>query len=54
MTKCLFVTLERHGSLIKNAIKQTSSPVNAHGRCVVGIWAENNISQDEDALPLYT
>ena len=54
MTKCLFVTLERHVLLIKNAIKQTSSPVNAHGRCMVGIWAENNISQDEDALPLYT
>ena len=54
MAKCLFVKLERHVSMIKNAIKQISSAINAYGRCVVEIWAKKNISQDEDALPLYT
>ena len=54
MTNCLFVTLERHVLLIKNAIEPISSPTNAYGRSVVKIWMKSNISQDKDALPFYT
>ena len=55
MTNGLFVTLERHVLLIKNAIELISSPTNAYGRSIIKIWTKSNISQDkDDALPFYT
>jgi hypothetical protein len=54
MTKCLFVTLERHVLLIKNANLTDHFYQSSYGRCFVRIRAKNDISQDKDALPFYT